>query len=171
MKQIVVDRAEMRFVGMGVRTNNKQEAGKVDGKIFPLVQKYFHGALAEKIAHRKNPGTTLCVYTDYESDEHGDYTYYIGEEVIHFDQHLPAGFETLIIPAQTYVKFTTDPAPMPDVLLGVWQKVWGSTPKDLGGKRTYAVDFELYDERASDHSKIVLDLFIAITPTLQTSTL
>ncbi len=162
MKQTIEKRPEMRFVGMSVRTNNKQEAGKIDGKIFPLVQKYFHGALAEKIPHRKKPETTLCVYTDYESDEHGDYTYFIGEEVTRFDERLPEGFETVTIPAQTYAKFTTDPAPMPDVLLGVWKKVWSSTPKELGGKRTYAFDFEVYDERASDHSKIVLDLYIAI---------
>lgn len=162
MKHVVIEKPEIRLVGICVRTNNKQEVNKMDGKIFPLVQKYFHEALAEKILHRKHPGTTLCAYTDYASDEHGDYTYYIGEEVSFFDEKLPKDFKTLIIPKQTYARFTTDPAPMPDVLLNVWKTVWNSTPKDLGGKRTYAVDFELYDERAADHQKIVLDLYIAI---------
>ena len=164
MKHAVLKKPEIRFVGICVRTNNKQEVNKMDGKIFPLVEKYFHGALAEKILHRKNPGTTLCAYTDYESDEHGDYTYFIGEEVTFFDEKLPKDFQTLIIPSQTYARFTTDPAPMPDVLLNVWKKVWNSSPKDLGGKRTYVTDFELYDERAADHQKIVLDLYIAIEP-------
>ena len=162
----ILERPEILLVGLCVRTNNKHEVNKMDGKIFPLVKTYFHEALAEKIPHCKKPGTTFCAYTDYESDEHGDYTYYIGEEVTAFDENLPKGFQKLIIPAQTYAKFTTNPDPMPDVLLKAWNTVWTSSPEDLGGKRTYGVDFELYDERASDHQNIVLDLYIAIAPVL-----
>ncbi len=164
MKHAIVEKPEIRLVGISVRTNNKYEVNKTDGKIFPCVKRFYHEALAEKILHRKNPGTTLCAYTDYESDEHGDYTYFIGEEVTSFDERLPEELQTLLIPQQTYAKFTTDPAPMPDVLLNVWNRVWKASPKDLGGKRTYVTDFELYDERATDHQKIVLDLFIAIEP-------
>ncbi len=164
MKLIILEKPEIRLVGICVRTNNKYEVNKMDGKIFPLVKKYHHEALAEKILHRKNPGTTLCAYTDYESDEHGDYTYFIGEEVAFFDEKLPKDFQTLIIPRQTYARFTTDPAPMPNVLLNVWNIVWKSSTQDLGGKRTYVADFELYDERAADHQNIVLDLYIAIQP-------
>ncbi len=164
MVHVILEKPEIHLVGICVRTNNKREAGKMDGKIFPLVKRYFHEGLAEKIKHRKNPGTTFCAYTDYESDEHGDYTYLIGEEVTSFDKQLPEGFQTLIIPKQTYAKFTTEPAPMPDVLLNVWNTVWKSSPEELGGRRTYVTDFEIYDERAADHQKIVLDLFIAIEP-------
>ncbi len=32
-----------------------------------------------RITHRKKPGTTYCVYTDYKSGAAGDYTYFIGE--------------------------------------------------------------------------------------------
>lgn len=160
----ILEKPEIRLVGISVRTNNKLEVNKMDGKIFPLVKKYFHEALAEKITRRKKPGTTFCAYTDYESDEHGDYTYFIGEEVSFFDEQLPEEFQTLTIPRQTYAMFTTEPAPMPDVLLNVWKKVWNASPQELGGKRTYVTDFELYDERAADHQNIVLDLCIAITP-------
>ncbi len=158
----ILEKPEIYLVGICVRTNNKQEVNKMDGKIFPLVKKYFHEALAEEISNRKNPGTTFCAYTDYASDEHGDYTYFIGEEVTAFDESLPEGFQTLTIPAQTYAKFTTKPDPMPDVLLKVWNTVWNISTQDLGGKRTYVTDFELYDERAKDHQNTVLDLYIAI---------
>lgn len=161
---VTVKKPKILLVGTCVRTNNKQEVNKMDGKIFPLVKTYFHEALAEKISHRKNPGTTFCAYTNYESDEHGDYTYFIGEEVVSFDKHLPEGFQALTIPEQSYAKFTTNPDPMPDVLLKVWKTVWNISPKDLGGRRTYVTDFELYDERAKDHQNIVLDLYIAINP-------
>lgn len=164
MKHVIVEKPEIRLVGISVRTNNKYEVNKLDGKIFPIVKKFYHEKLAEKIPHRKNPGTTLCAYTEYESDEHGDYTYFIGEEVTSFDERLPKELKTLVIPAQTYAKFTTSPAPMPAVLLNVWNTVWKMRPDKLGGKRTYVTDFELYDERAADHQRIVLDLYIAIQP-------
>ena len=36
------------------------------------------------------------------------------------------------------------------------------SPRELGGKRKYETDFEIYDERATDHQNIVLDLYIGI---------
>lgn len=152
---------EIKLVGLKVRTNNKAELGSLDGKIFPCVQQYFHQHVFEKIPNRKNPGTTLCVYTEYESDHTGDYTYYIGEAVKSFDG-VPEGLETLIIPAQKYAKFTTEPAPMPNVLTDAWTSILNMSSEDLGGKRAYRADFEVYDERAADHSKIVLDIYIGI---------
>jgi predicted transcriptional regulator YdeE len=136
---------------------------RLKGHIFPCVQRYFHGALFEKIPRRLKPGTTFCAHTDYETDYRGAYTYFIGEEVSLLDT-LPEGFEILVIPKQDYAKFTTTPAPMPDVLVNAWQEIWKMTPRQLGGKRCYQTDFEIYDERASDHHNIVLDLYIGIKP-------
>jgi predicted transcriptional regulator YdeE len=115
----------------------------------------------DKIPQRKNPGTTYCVYTDYDSNYTGAYTYFIGEEVLSLDD-IPERLETLTIPSQNYIKFTTNPGPMPDVVKGTWQKIWEMSSKDLGGTRRYRADFEVYDKRASDHSKVVFDLFIGI---------
>ncbi len=78
------------------------------------------------------------------------------------DTPLPEGYQALIIPPQDYAKFTNGPAPMPEVIENAWQKIWKMTPKELGGRRRYHTDFEIYDERAVDHEKIVLDVFIGI---------
>jgi predicted transcriptional regulator YdeE len=164
MKKEWIILPEMKLLGMTVRTNNAQEADKMRGKIFPCIQKYFHGNLAAKIPHRRRPGTTFCAYTDYESDHTGDYTYFVGEEVTSFDPKPPEGFVKLVIPKQQYVKFTTKPAPMPDVIVNAWGAIWAMSPKELGGERGYLTDFEVYDERAADHQKIVLDLYIGIRP-------
>lgn len=161
MKQTQITLPEKKLIGIQVRTNNQTEIDPMTGKIFPIVRRYFHEQLFDKIPHRKKPGTTFCCYTDYESDHNGDYTYFIGEEVDSLDT-VPTGYDTLIIPAQSYAKFTTDPAPMPDVVRNAWFSIWKMTDSDLGGKRRYATDFEIYDERASDHQKIVMDLFIGI---------
>ncbi len=163
MQKIITELPTIKLVGITTRTNNKQlfESDPATNKVAATVQKYFHGALSDKIPHRKNPGVTYCVYTEYETDHNGDFTYFIGEQVSTFD-HLPEGFISLTIPAQTYAKFTNGPAPMPMVCIDMWQKIWKMDNSQLGGTRGYRADFELYDERASDHNKVTLDLFIGI---------
>ena len=162
MQRTTIEKTEIKLVGICVRTSHQQELDKMNGFIFPCVQRYFHGALFDKIPNRKKSGTTFCAYTGYDSDYMGGYTYFIGEEVTSFDKALPEGFEKLTIPKQRYVKFTTGPAPMPDVLVKAWNKIWKMSPKELGGKRCYDTDYEIYDERAADEQNIVLDLFIGI---------
>lgn len=163
MKKEIIKLPEVKLVGISIRTNNETEVNPLEGKIFGCIQRYFHQALYEQISHRKKPGTTLCVYTDYESDHTGDYTYFIGEEVDSFDD-CHSNFVTHTIPAQDYAKFTNGPAPMPEVVREPWFKIWKMSDEDFGGKRRYHSDFEVYDERASDHQNIVLDIFIGIEP-------
>lgn len=152
---------EIKLVGMTVRTSNKAEQNFETGKMFPCIQTYFHQNVAATIPNRKNPGTTYCVYTDYESDHTGEYTYLIGEEVTSFD-NVPEGLQTHTIQPQTYTKFTNGPAPMPEAVKEPWYKIWAMNDDELGGKRRYHADFEVYDERAADHQNIVLDIYIGL---------
>jgi len=152
---------EIKLVGITVRTNNKAEFDSVTAKIGPTVQYYFQQQVADKIPQRKNPGTTFCAYTNWESDHRGDYTFYIGEEVSAIDE-IPEGLESHIIPSQTSIKFTTEPGPMPDVVHNAWQEIWKMSPEALGVKRYYLTLFEVYDERANDHQNAVLDLYIGL---------
>lgn len=161
MQKALVKREGIKIVGIKIRTNNKTEINPSTGKIFPCVQKYFHQNSAATIPHRVHPGTTYCAYTDYESDHTGDYTYFIGEEVSSITD-IPDNLEVLIVPPQTYVKFTNGPDSMPDVVRKPWFQIWNMTPKELGGKRRYHTDFEVYDERATDHQNIILDIYIGI---------
>lgn len=164
MQKTLITKPEIKLVGISVRTSYQQELDKMQGNIFPCVRQYFHELLFEKIPKREKPGTTFCAYTDYENNYKGAYTYFIGEEVASYDSILPDGFRTLTIPAQDYVKFTTKPAPMPDVIVNAWNEIWRMSPIELGGKRCYQTDFEIYDDRAADHQKIVLDVYVGIIP-------
>lgn len=150
-----------KLIGIQVRTNNNNEADSLNGKIFPIVKRFYHDKLFERIPNRIKAGTVFCAYTDYESDHNGNYTYFIGEEV-DVSTEAPEGFTAIFIPAQSYIKFTTGPAPMPDVIRNAWSKIWTMTEDDLGGKRNYVADFEVYDERSSDHQNIVMDIYIGI---------
>lgn len=162
MQRTSITKPEIKLVGISVRTSYQQELDKMKGNIFPCVQQYFHGSIFEKISNRAKPGTTFCAYTDYDSDHKGAYTYFIGEEVTSIDSPLGEELQHLIIPKQAYIKFTTSPAPMPDVIVNAWKHIWEMSPIQLGGKRCYQTDFEIYDERATDHQNIILDLYVGI---------
>ena len=161
MQQAVIQMPEMRLVGIAARTNNAAEIEPSTAKIGTTVQHYFNNALAEKISNRTTPETSYCVYTDYESDFTGVYTYFIGEVVSHIDS-IPEGFSSVVIPAQSYVKFTNGPGPMPDICIETWQSIWKMSAEDLGGERSYLADFEIYDKRATNYNNVVLDICIGI---------
>ena len=67
------------------------------------------------------------------------------------------------IPAQTYVKFTSPPGQMPAAVIGMWQKIWKMSAAELGGKRAFVADFEVYDERSMDPNNATVDIYIGIT--------
>ncbi len=161
MKKELVNKREIKLVGLSTRTNNQNEMDAKTAKIGALMGEFFGKNKAVHISGRKSPGKTFSVYTEYASDEHGDYTYFIGEEVTSFDD-VSSELSQLIIPAATYQKFTTNPGKMPEVVINAWQKIWKMTPDDFGGKRAYQADFEVYDERAHDPSNVSLDIYIGI---------
>lgn len=160
MQKIVASLPEFTLIGITARTNNAAELGG-NGKIVPCLRRYFGDQLFERIPARKKPSTTFCVYTRYESDHTGDYTYFIGEEVTS-THDVPEGMEALIIPAQRYVKFTNGPGPMPEVVQEPWFKIWQMNDDDFGSKRRYIADFEVYDERAANPLRTVVDIYVGV---------
>jgi len=161
MKQTSASLPAIKLIGITVRTNNAAEMTPSRAKILPTIHRYFQEGVSEKITQRKKPGTTYSVYTDYDSDANGEYTYFFGEEVVAFNE-LPEGFSSITIPAQDYAKFTNAPGVMPEVCVNMWKKIWQMKPEDLTGERGYQADFELYDERASDPANAVLDIYLGI---------
>lgn len=157
MQQIITNLPLIKLVGITAYTNNEAEMTK-EGKIGPTIQKYFGENLPSKIKNRKNPGRTFCIYTNYEGDHTGNYKYFVGEEVTDFDG-IEEGFENLVINNQTYVKFTTESGPMPEICINAWQKIWNMNDSDFGGERAYIADFEIYDERSLDPQNTILDIW------------
>jgi predicted transcriptional regulator YdeE len=152
---------EIKLVGITAITSNHQEMSLEAAKIGKTLDKYFKNHLHEKINHRVKPGTTYCVYTNYETDESGMYTYFVGEEVEFFNNVDPI-FEKLTIPMQKYIKFNVGPGKMPTICIDAWKNIWKMTPEDLGAKRAYIADFEVYDEKAKDPINTILDIYIGV---------
>jgi len=161
MEKALINKSEIKLVGLSARTNNKNEMSQETSKIGQLFGHYASQNIASHIANRKSPGVTFAVYTEYDSNEHGDYTYFIGEEVGFFE-NIPTGLQKLIIPPAKYQKFTTPPGKMPDVAIHAWQQIWKMSFDDFGGNRAYQADFEVYDQRATDPANTCLDILIGI---------
>lgn len=162
MNKEKVELGSLKLVGLTARTNNKDEMAPEKGKIGPLANHYWRNQVGNNFNHRTNPGVTYCVYTDFESDEHGEYTYFIGEQVDSFDKQDMDDFSTLTIEPSLYQKFTTELGQMPQVVINAWQDIWQMTEEDFEGKRTYLADFEVYDQRAANPNEAVVDIYIGI---------
>lgn len=152
---------EINLVGIKCRTSNLAEMNIATAQIGQMVGKYFSEKISDKISNKKVPEKIYCVYTEYESDFTGEYTFFIGQEVESFDD-IASELYTIVIPSQNYTKFTTEPGVMPDVCINMWKKIWSSTPHELGGERAYIADFEVYDERAINPKNAVLDIYIGV---------
>lgn len=161
MKKSTLLLPEMKLVVLKGRTTNAIEMNPDTAKMGETIQTYFQQGLHEKTSQRKNQSVIYIGYTDYESDFTGEYTFFIGQEVTDFT-NIPDKLSPITVPAQTFVKFTNDPGPMPDVCFQMWQKIWAMNDKELGGKRSYKVDLQVHDERSMDPSSTVLDILIGI---------
>jgi predicted transcriptional regulator YdeE len=153
--------SEILLVGKSARTNNKNESDINTAKIGQTIQEFFSKNSQELILNKKNPGTLYSVYTDYESDHTGDYTYFVGEEVTSFE-NVDEKLATLIVPAQNYIKITTEQGKLPEVVINKWQEIWQMTDSDFGGKRNYLADFEVYDEKSRNPQDASVDIFIGV---------
>jgi predicted transcriptional regulator YdeE len=112
---------------------------------------------AAKIRNRAHPPAMYAVYSDYESDWRGEYSYLIGCGVTRAAT-VPEGMEVRQIPAQSYAVFTAK-GRMPDEVLAVWSTVWLSSLP-----RTYTFDFEVYDQRFTNPKQKEADVCVAIDP-------
>ena len=161
MKKELTNKPEIKLVGLSVRTNNKNEMNPQTAKIGETAGYFWSQNIVAQIPNRKNPGMVLAVYTDYDSNVHGDYTYFIGEEVNSFE-NIPSGLRQLIIPPAQYQKFIVPAGKMPEVVINAWQQIWNMSADDLGGKRAYKADFEVYDVSKSNPDNTSLDIYIGI---------
>jgi predicted transcriptional regulator YdeE len=161
VNKIIQELPEMKLVGISVRTNNNCELDPTTSKIGITMQRFFAQNINNKISNPIDSDRILAVYTNYESDFMGDYTYFIGREVTSFEG-LNNGLEPLTIPHQVYAKFTSEVGKIPDVVIDMWKQIWQMRAVNLGAERAYVADFEDYDKRSADPLNAILDIYIGI---------
>lgn len=128
-------------VGVTVRTNNAAEAGG-QGKIPALWQGVIDNGQLQQIPNQVGEGF-MVVYSDYASDNTGDYNYTLGVRVSSADK-VPDGYVVRKIAAGKYAVLVSETGPPQEVIPALWQRINSMTPEQMGGKRAYQTDFETY---------------------------
>jgi predicted transcriptional regulator YdeE len=140
---------------MGVQRRTSNADGRSVQDIPSCWQDFLTKNMASKIPYRAKTPAMFAVYSDYESDWTGEYSYMIGCEVTKADR-IPEGLAVARIPTQTYAAFTAT-GQMPDAIQGVWMSIWGTKLP-----RTYTFDFEQYDARFTRKQNKEADVYVAV---------
>jgi predicted transcriptional regulator YdeE len=146
-------------VGLSARTNNAHEmSGK--GKIGSVWQSFLQPSLIAKIPNKVGVDP-IAVYTDYETDHTGHYTYLLGLPISP-DEPVPPSLTVKRVPAGRYAVFTSGRGPITRVVPEIWQRIWAMSPKELGGERAFQSDFEIHDQRAADPENAQIDVYVGL---------
>lgn len=137
----VEDQDSFTVVGVTVRTNNAKEAGG-QGAIPGLWQNAIQNGTLDQIPNKVSDGFVV-VYSDYASDNTGDYNYTLGYRVTVADK-IPAGMVSKTVHAGKYAVLTSEQGAPQQVIPALWQRINTMTPQQLGGARAYDTDFESY---------------------------
>lgn len=158
-KHKIVAVPEFYVVGIAERTSNQREMSG-QGVIGNQWECLFGEHVLSKIPNRVD-SNIYAIYTDYATDQNGEYTFLLGTKVSDASQ-VPVGMMAKRIPAGKYAVVTSERAPIVEAVVGAWKTVWSLSPAQLGGERAFQTDFELYDERATDPQNSQVDLYIAL---------
>lgn len=158
-KPQIVQQSAFTVVGISARTTNSKEiSGQgVIGKQWDRVMKE---NLLSKIPNRVD-SSIIAVYTNYESDANGAYTFILGAKVSSAEK-IPAGMVAVRIPAGKYALFVSDRGPANEVVPQTWGRIWSLPKSALGGVRAYKADFELYGPRAADPQNAQVEIYVGI---------
>ena len=157
-KPTMSDLASFDVIGISVRTNNTTEAGG-NGQIPQLWQRLFMEGILNAIPDRADEAI-VAVYTNYASDQNGDYTYILGSKV-KTGAKAPDGMTAVTVPAGKYVEFVTDKGPGGEIVPKAWGEIYGYFQAPSSPKRTFKTDFERYDDM-SDPNAMQGHIFIGV---------
>ena len=136
----IVEIEEFQVIGRAARTSNAREMS-ADGAIPKLWAAGFG---------------TIALYTDYEGDEHGEYTFVLGGKG-DSGSAVPEGMVLKTVPAGRYAVFTSERGPVQKVVVETWQRIWSELPS-----RSFVADFEVYDQRAADPGDAVVEIYVGV---------
>ncbi|MDX2242485.1 MAG: GyrI-like domain-containing protein [Leptolyngbyaceae cyanobacterium bins.302] len=146
----------MKFIGVEAKTSSQLESNKKTAQIPGLHRKFLKEGLEEKIPNRIDSDLYFAVYTNYESDQTGTYSFILSAEVSNSDE-VPDGMVAIDIPTAQYLVFTVKGS-LPHALTRTWKEIWNYFANNKVYQRAYTADFEVYDKSFPD----LVEVYIAI---------
>ncbi len=133
MEKVTIE--EFTVYGISTRTNNQDEMVPGKSKIAPLWERFY----GELNAKGKLPSVSYGVYSNFESDQHGEYdTTAAQKESIGFENE-----QMLTIPSATYLRFSIS-GELPAACMTLWQTIWTYFESKNAPNRTFICDYEEY---------------------------
>ena len=155
----IIEEMGFTVVGISIRTSNAKEMSG-QAVIPQQWDRFMKEGLLNKIPNKVD-SNILAVYTDYESDPNGAYTFMIGAQVRSVDD-LPPGMVSKQVPAGRYAVFVSEKGFVGKVVPQSWSRILALPKSSPGGNRAYRADFEVYDHRAADPQNAVVDVYVGI---------
>lgn len=146
--------AKFKLIGLKLNRRTSNENGQSAKDCGDLWQTFEMNSIAKQIPN-KAVETIYAVYFDYDSDETGTFSYFIGCKV-NADTKTPENLDELLIPSQIYQKVAAK-GRMPDCVAEAWQNIWKA---DIN--RKFGFDFEIYDQRSSDWEYAEVDIYLSV---------
>ena len=133
----IVTLEEKMITGISVRTNNSDP--NMGAMIGELWNRFYSNGIVETLKEKKAP--VFGVYTEYESDEKGDYTVIAGceTEKVSEKEKVSPEYKCCWIPAGCYAKFTVEGNG--EEVAAAWREIW-----QMNLSRAFESDFEEYQE-------------------------
>ncbi|HEX4810125.1 MAG TPA: GyrI-like domain-containing protein [Bryobacteraceae bacterium] len=156
MEQLHID--SFTVVGLTARTSNAKEASG-NGVIGGLWARFRKDGLLDRIKHRAD-SHIVAVYSEYESDKDGEYTYTLGSKVTSA-KDVPAEMVARRTDSGEYGIFTAQGGPAIQLVMGLWQRIW-SLEKSPRLRRAYRTDFEIYLNPDAEDAGQKVDVYIGL---------
>ncbi|BBH53044.1 GyrI-like domain-containing protein [Fluviispira sanaruensis] len=146
------------LVGIETRTQNSLEI-KGEGKIPALWNQFFNFFKIDK----KISSDIYAIYSNYESDENGQYDYFIGYEIANPDKYLNGdSYVVKQIEVGTYSVISPINKISENVAYSTWQKIWRMNAKQLGGERLFHTDFEVYTNDKKNGQQSLVNIYLSL---------
>lgn len=133
----VVEVTRKTITGLKVRTKNEDEMNPSTQKIGSLWQNFFENIMPTL---GETPPPLYGVYTNYESDAHGEFDVLVGAK----DIEPLEGRETIVLEEGKYLCFKAK-GELPQSIIETWGEIWAYfSNENCQEKRAYKTDFEKY---------------------------
>lgn len=145
---------DFKLIGLKLNKKTRNDNGQSGKDCGELWQHFELNKITELIPN-KISNAIYTVYYDYESDEKGLFSYFIGCKV-EPNTETPENLDELLIPEQNYHKETAK-GQMTACITDAWETIWNSNIN-----RRFGFDFEIFDERSHDWEDAEIDIFISV---------
>jgi predicted transcriptional regulator YdeE len=155
---LIVDRPGFVVAGIQVRTSNRDEMDPLRARI-PGLWSRWENVAADLPGERQE--ALFAVYSDYESDHQGPYSLTLGYRVKP-GVATPPGMARVEVPSGRYAVVISRRGPLPAIVQEAWQRIGRLTEAELGGRRTFRVDYEVYDERSREPAQAEVEIDLGV---------